>query len=115
MGERVHKGKTQKQVISAVVGRDSDGAMIVVSVSAAALRYAAAHNPDYWKRHPDFIEAEGCPSRGRNIKVTNVAHFAEAVAWAMNRQATDRSTLLTSMLDEAIGDAIEYECEGISG
>jgi hypothetical protein len=75
-----------------------------LGIGLDTLRFAAEAHPDFW----DGESGTDVP----NIRITDMGVFAKDVVRAINDEAEDGSTLLTSMLDEAIKQAVEDGSEG---
>lgn len=79
---------------------------IVIYIGFDELAFAAANHPDFWDGE--------CEEDTPNIKVTDVAVFAEEVQRALNTEDEDGSCLVSRMIDEAISNAVGDGCEGVN-
>lgn len=81
---------------------------IVVYISFMDLAFAAENHPGFWDGE------SGIEITAPNITVTNPAEFAQEVVEQLNREDEDGSTMVTKLLDDAISEAINSGCEGVS-
>lgn len=80
---------------------------LTIEIGVKTLAFAAEHGP-----LADVVDPECTDDK---VKVTDPQRFAETIAGTlMSEQGEDGSTFLTKMLDEAIGESVEWGNEYIT-